>query len=235
MEIRSKYILQLLEKAIKNIDTSFIQSYTYSDKDGNESIHSQVERCFAYELYHQLRNLSENSDIISGKIIINAEIPKKGYPKQPSGTESSKDSNNEEYAYPDIVIHGGQQDHNKHNQLLVCEIKRNKNKGLPSSSDIKKDLEKLGWYVKCLQYEGNGIGFKYGCFIMTNTNEENLRKAIEEIKEEITFSGDEDANGKPKEHNISEVSNKIVIYSYMEGENGRPLVRKFKLNEIIKK
>lgn len=137
--------------------------------------------------------------------------------------------------YPDIVIHGGQVNYCNNNQLLVCEIKRNKNGGKPSKTDIITDLKKLGWYVKHLFYNSQNCAFGAGCFIMTNTSSEDLRLVLKEIKENnetICFPGLKISEAEQSQTtDITEVAHKITIFSYQKLENEKPKVEKFCLKE----
>ena len=88
----------------------------------------------------------------------------------------------------------------------------------------------MGWYVKCLQYDNHDIGFKVACFIMTNISRNELYKKIKDIIDDsIHFNGD----GGVK-HNISEVADKITIFSYKEGKDKQPEVSRFLLDDVFK-
>ena len=132
----SKICLDLMEEALYKISPYYVREYEYDHGDGEKDIYDQVERCFAYELYHQLRQITEYDSRFNDDIVINAEIPKQGYPS----IESKKKTQGR--VFPDIVIHGGQECQYKNKQLLVCEIKRNSNIGkiITTIEDIKNDL-----------------------------------------------------------------------------------------------
>ena len=221
----SQVSIDLMKEALEKVSPYYVRSYEYIHGDAEPAIYDQVERCFAYELYHQLRQLSENDGRLGAGIVINAEIPKQGFPIPESSSKTHK------LVFPDIVIHGGQECKCDDKQLLVCEIKRNSYEGkiITTNQAIKDDLIKLGWYVKCLQYDNHGIGFNDACFIMTNISIEDLRNKIKEIVADgITFIGD---GGMI--HNIEEVADKITIFSYNQGENNKPMVDKFVLTEVL--
>ena len=97
------------------------------------------ERAFAYELYRQMANRLYNdmNDCYKWQnerppIIINAELYKYVNPNRRADNKGRK--------FPDIVVHGGQDNTDK--QLLVCEIKVK-----ASEEEIKNDLEKLFDYM----------------------------------------------------------------------------------------
>ena len=251
IEVNAQYALDLMESALKSVDPSYVRAYLYRDKDGDAKIYDQVERCFAYELYHQLRSGSEHLRTNGKKIVINAEIPKKIYK---NNSESKSDNNSDDNKYPDIVIHGGQDDHNNNNQLLVCEIKRNPYKlsnpsgsslnedtgRKPSKADIKKDLKKLERYLTNLLYEGQNGCFLSGCFIMTNTSIEDLQKVILEIKKveeknaikKSSLQGSKGVKDDFDWQSIWNIASKITIFSYKEDGNHKPKVGKFRLDKV---
>lgn len=94
------------------------------------------ERAFAYELYRQISNRLYKDVKDWGKwqdedhIVVNAEIYKR----------RSESQENDNGVYPDIVIHGGQENTDK--QILICEIKK-----MASSEAIKEDVDKLLTYM----------------------------------------------------------------------------------------
>ncbi len=235
VDSRAQEALRLISEALEKVDPLYVRQYEYNEDEDHKAILDQVERCFAYELYHQLSTLLDNGFNLGKDIVINAEIPKKGYPQAESSTKKKGK------IFPDIVIHAGQNNHDPNKQLLVCEIKRNTSKTSPIKEDIKTDLAKLGWYVKSLQYENHDIGFRAGCFVMTNVTKEELYNTIKQIKKDgdanpcksIKFPGDQISDSTYQRHEISEVADKITIFSYRKGENGKPEVKHFKLDEIF--
>lgn len=251
VEAYAQYALDLMESSLKSVDPSYVRAYLYKDKDGDEKIYDQVERCFAYELYHQLRRKSEYLGIFGKKIVINAEIPKKICK---NNLKSKSDNDSDGKLFPDIVIHGGQDDHNNNNQLLVCEIKRNPYKLLnhsgsslnegagrkPSKDDIKKDLSKLDGYVRNLLYENQNDGFLSGCFIMTNTSIEDLQKVILEIKKDEEKNAINKSSSQGSKvvkddfdwRSIWDIASKITIFSYKEDGKHKPIVGRFRLDKV---
>lgn len=95
-----------------------------SNKDEKEIIFEQLERIFAYELYHQWSSLL-NKD---GGLILNGEAQK---------------IIERDRKYPDMVLHGGQGD-SKSNEIVV-EIKRGK---YIDGIKIVEDLEKLSIFLE---------------------------------------------------------------------------------------
>lgn len=87
-----------------------------------KKIIEQIERNFAYELYHQWSLSKEKTLILNGEI--DKDIKKKRY-------------------YPDMVLHGGQCDYD--NNKIVVEIKRGKAIG---TTKIITDLKKLSPYLE---------------------------------------------------------------------------------------
>lgn len=127
-------IFNIFMESIRAIRMNLI---TYKGCDGNTQYVN--ERAFAYELYRQIANrLYGNAlnDVIwfinKPQIVINAEI----YKHENKTNEKGK----EEGVYPDIVIHGGQD--NKDKQILISEIKKEVVPG-----GLNKDVEKLLTYM----------------------------------------------------------------------------------------
>lgn len=247
-EIKSQFslgdVFDLMEKALNQVDKKYVVDYhpTQDDNDGasdnigglrraeitenccatnkekKDSLIKQVERCFAYELYHQLRKIVEGDKVFYKDIEINAEVPK----------VCLSDT------YPDLVIHGGQTNKDPKMQLLVGEIKRNTNKFEPNEDVIKADLLKLGKYICTLQHDNGPIGFQCGCFIMTDVSNLLLREVVEKImrKSDVSFQAD----GKVIQ--LKEIANRITVYSYevKYNEDGKSigfLVDKFSLGDVL--
>ena len=188
------YALDLMKRALENVSTEYVH-LEISDEELQKNdlpgdVRKQVERCFAYELYHQLRTIfiKEKPETT---IKINAEVPKKVIGKEKIETK-----------YPDIVIHGGQGDNNTNNQLLIAEIKRNL--GSINKNNVKEDLQKLRQYIKELCYVSTQNTFQSGCFIMTNIDHNSLVKEVEEIVRK----------DKDFRDTMSDVKSIITIFSY---------------------
>ncbi len=233
-KVYSRLSLCMLEEALKKVEPSYTKSYQYEDYEGNEFTYEQLERNFAYELYHQIRTLKEKNLKKENKIVINAEVVKQGYVEKKM--DSTEKSIKKTHVLPDIVIHGGQGESNKNLQLLVAEIKRNST----TNQDLKRDLQKLGWYLTSLTYADQRIPFGVGCFIMTNISKDQLYKKIKTVLVnepdcDIHFIGENNRDEK-----LSEVADKITIFSYKENENNShenkanpPTVEKFLLSNIF--
>ena len=129
----------------------------------------QVERSFAYELYHQwslelarYKEMHPNME----NLRLNGEVTK------------NLDFNSR--SYPDIVLHGGQA--SLDNQLLVCEIKR-VDGSYPDSSKIFDDLKKLSQFLHLrVSNDGNQIDANYqsAVFIVANIGREDLENKIKD-------------------------------------------------------
>ena len=99
----SQHMLVLLQ-AIRNVDKEYL---SYADTNANVEVGerpdviNQLERVFAYELYHQWSMLKDEELVLNGEI----------------GKIWTKDN-----WYPDLVLHGGQD--NPDDNEIVVEIKR---------------------------------------------------------------------------------------------------------------
>lgn len=128
-------VLTLLQ-AVANVEKGYL---SYADSNANtedEDIIIQIERVFAYELYHQWSLLKDENLILNGEI----------------GKIYVKDN-----CYPDLVLHGGQNDPN--NNKIVVEIKREcMVKGKPDV--ILDDLEKLSFFLESLDKKEQQIKFR---------------------------------------------------------------------------
>ena len=159
----------------------------------------QVERSFAYELYHQWSRLLE---IYKGlhpkekKLILSSEIPK--------GEEDMK--------FPDLILHGGQDDISS--QILICEIKRTDDRNYPSDNDILKDIVKLNrfttsFYSKSLNKD---IRFKHGAFILINCSAQKFKERIKKLTPAI-IEGCKDGLEKLSLISVSVSKRELQIYS----------------------
>ncbi len=128
--------LLLLLQALAHVDKKYL---SYADINANTEDKDQInqlERVFAYELYHQWSLLKDESLILNGEI-------GKFYVK-----------NN---CYPDLVLHGGQNDPN--NNKIVVEIKREcivREK----PEVILDDLVKLSFFLESLDKSEQQIKFR---------------------------------------------------------------------------
>lgn len=140
-----------LFKAILEVKSNY---FYYRNEIDNNEWHGQLERVFAYELYHQwsLIQMQYNDVLLKqGKIdeirYLNGEVGK--------GLEGI-------YKYPDMVLHGGQG--NFVHQEIAVEIKRKAN---INSENVIKDLEKLSDMITEGKLAFNAKPFKWGVFILT--------------------------------------------------------------------
>lgn len=122
----------VLLQALAQVDKKYL-SYadTNANADDRKDQINQLERVFAYELYHQWSLLKD--DIL----VLNGEIDKLW---------------NDKTWYPDLVLHGGQDDFE--NNKIVVEIKREcMVKGKPEA--ILDDLEKLSLFLEIVNKESD--------------------------------------------------------------------------------
>lgn len=174
----SQTALSILECAIYNVNPAYIYC-------GYNMDNSQVERCFAYELYHQWRILLDMYCFFhpgEKKIYLNGEIPKY--------------MGGREHLYPDLVLHSGQS--SVEIQILACEIKRYGNN---DAYAITRDLYKLLMY---LEFYKNGdenipIEYKEAVFIMSGCKLTEMGKIIK------------NALNKPIE-DFNEKQDKVKVY-----------------------
>lgn len=174
--ITPEIALKTLKEAIECVDSEFILSKTILNPDLEESdtMKAQTERGFAYELYHQWRNILDSPEYVPLKI--NSEITKEIDPICffEDVTDETAFQN-----YPDMLLHGGQNDVNK--QVLICEIKRHK---LHSTKARQEDFIKLRRYLHLYITSHDGedtltdARFKKAAFIMTNCSIEELEQAV---------------------------------------------------------
>lgn len=147
-----------LKLAIQKVPPKYIRLYEPKINVSPD----QLERSFAYELYHQWSNILEIYKTVNFKdsnLMINAEI--------------SKDYN--KIKYPDLILHDGQG--NVDNQLLICEIKRDKAK----DEHIKNDLEKLNLFLNSNSENFSSFEFKGAAFIMICCKKDFLKNKLKQI------------------------------------------------------
>lgn len=149
-------------KAIKNVDGCYVKDVGVPEK---RILPEQMERCFAYELYHQWSLVlnpgnEKPSKPDSPRLYLNAEIVK---------------YINGQKTFPDLVVHGGQSD--LKNQAFICEIKRSLGLNTPDSVRILGDLKKLSDYLN-LSLDALICQFNQAAFIVTNITLENLKNRV---------------------------------------------------------
>ena len=156
--------MQLLMRSLFNSILDVTEDYLYWEASGiGEKSILYVERAFAYELYFRW-NLNNDVDNIPfycnrNKYKINAEIRKDFIEKISPKTG---------YAYPDMVLHGGNETDLNY---IVCEIKR-KTTTESNRQSITDDLNKIGFFLRedlnTIYKDVTWNGYKYGTFILTD-------------------------------------------------------------------
>ena len=126
----------ILLQAVSNVDKGYLSYANSNANSDREDIINQLERVFAYELYHQWSLLKDDNLVLNGEI--------------------GKIVNDKEW-YPDLVLHGGQDD--KYNNKVVVEIKREcmvqSKKGA-----IIDDLKKLSKFLENEERDENCSKFR---------------------------------------------------------------------------
>ena len=154
--------LLLLLQAITQIDKRYL-SYadTNANADDREDQIIQLERVFAYELYHQWSRLKDDH------LVLNGEVDKLW---------------NKETWYPDMVLHGGQDDPD--NNKIVVEIKREcMVKGKPET--ILDDLVKLSSFLKTVEKDNQHKkyrNYEYAVFILLKGELNEIANAVKDDK-----------------------------------------------------
>ncbi|MDE6256665.1 MAG: hypothetical protein K2M39_10780 [Muribaculaceae bacterium] len=191
-----KVALNMLKKAIKQVDFQYIcplldpleedewckkETTVYPD-NVSENIHVEmVERCFAYELYHQFSLLLSAYNTIADCIETKKQSPLTATNLCING-EISKIWEDNKHKFPDLVVHGGPTDTYKKNQIMVCEIKRFRNKGKSLSDAIMQDLDKLHFATsKGFKKEGQELPFKMGILIIAGKDREEIKSFLDNM------------------------------------------------------
>ena len=150
-----QFFLKCLKKAIKKIDTHYIQ---LSVADSDEPIYR--ERVYCYELYHQLRCIL--GDAFPYKL--DGELDKKSHICYPNGEK------------PDFVIHiPGKMEQN----LVVIEVKKVLVKD--HIKELRKDFDKLKMFISNDNYY-RAIMLIYGN--VNGDLPQNIKKEIESVRGE---------------------------------------------------
>jgi hypothetical protein len=150
-------ILTLLQ-ALGNVEKEYL-SYadTNANADDRKDQINQLERVFAYELYHQWAMIKEKNLFLNGEI----------------GKIWTDDT-----WYPDLVLHGGQDDAN--NNRVVVEIKREcMVNGKPEA--ILNDLEKLSYFLDTVDKSSQEMKFRNyenAVFILLKGKLSDISKAL---------------------------------------------------------
>ena len=173
--------LQKLIAAIHKVDSS----YMYIGQDLDDL---QVERCFAYELYHQWRKL------------ISKKTYKQNYPDIILNGEISKSVEGSSTTYPDMVLHSGQ--NRPDGNYIVCEIKRNKTTNNAIIDDIIKLSKYLEFTTSFFNNKLQTIKYHEAAFIMFGIESNELKENLILKKTEIDADVETD---KQKKINIISV------------------------------
>lgn len=146
------YLFSLV-MAICNVDIKYI---LWNDDDISPNTKEHVERVFAYELYHQWSKICEKYQLLKS-LVINAELQKWVY----------NNDNREQLYFPDLVLHGGQNDRNNNN--MIVEIKRSSKN---NSERYDDDIDKLKMFSNKLVTDFNQdvkyeiMGYSHCVFII---------------------------------------------------------------------
>lgn len=154
--------IKILFEAILKIRNEY---YKYSKNDlsrGNTGYKEQLERVFAYELYHQwslmLRKYNRTIKEKTKRLVLNGEI--------------DKEFDDTKY-FPDLILHNGQ--HDGYRQEIVVEIKREQS---IRGRNIIDDLEKLSKLMRPNKLSYNIDGFNNGVFILTDGCVDDIKKQL---------------------------------------------------------
>jgi len=139
--------------------TNYLLNFPYKKRGEYKDDIEQVERVFAYELYHQW-SLTKPNDLV-----LNGEIGKRL---------------NDKIKFPDLALHGGQNDY-EHNEVVV-EIKRFASKG-----SAFYDLKKLSHYLEGCDADTHFYKYKKAVFILYGCEKKDLTvtKSMKDLNGEI--------------------------------------------------
>ena len=173
----NKDFLSLLQ-AVAQVDKIYLSYANTNASTEDKNQIDQQERVFAYELYHQWSLLKDDN------LVLNGEIGKQW---------------NETTWYPDLVLHGGQDDPD--NNTIAVEIKREcMVNGKPEA--ILDDLEKLSFFLENVDKENNFRkyrNYEFSVFIL-------LKGGLNEISEALK---NENASKKV-------INDNVICLSYNE-------------------
>ena len=169
LESISDEYLKMLFKAIIEVGNQYF--YTENPQSASNEVIEQLERIFAYELYHQWSLLLQgyNDHVPEDENrIINGEIG-----KQLLGVNK----------YPDMVLHKGHYD--IHHQEIVVEIKR---KAAIKDDNVARDIIKLSQFMT-QGFLGCGASpYRMGVFILTGGGDEDIRNQLMLIKDKAIIN-----------------------------------------------
>ena len=119
----------------------------------------RIERVFAYELYHQFRQLTYWKQDFKD-LRFDGEIGKQiTYEIEICGVKLENFNLNQNEFYPDLVLHLSQTNRLRNNQKLIIELKSRK----VGNPELAETILKLNQYLKSLNFE-------YASFISVNTD-----------------------------------------------------------------
>ena len=149
---------RLLLKALKNVKSRYLAHTYFRQRTFNLQ---RIESIFSHELYHQLR-LLQNEENILKNLRIDFDLPKHHYQIQNINCLNGFEN---KFFKPDLSIHKGQNNFGK--QLLVGEIKM---EGVDIAS-LLLDLQKL------IYYKISQLNFENAVFIYTG-NKSDLESKL---------------------------------------------------------
>lgn len=119
------------------------------------------ERVFAYEFYHQWRNVLEEKNV---PYLLNGEIKKDAGFVGFCANNDNYEGNYKNETYPDIVLHESYSK-TKGRNIIVCEVKVNKYKGY---TKYLEDIASVATFVSRNACSGNP--YEMGVFILVGNN-----------------------------------------------------------------
>ena len=176
--------LKDIASSITKVDKKYCQ---WEYQDGSSQ---KIERVFAYELYHQLRKLT-NSNPKYKELRIDGEISKEVYQEIETCGLLNLHSSKRRHFSPDMVIHYGQTNRKEESQIAIIEIKTRE----ISNSNLIDTILKLNHYIRVLN-------FQYAIFISVNTE-------INKVSKQLRYFFD-DPSGKEWHGRF----NRIIIMNY---------------------
>ena len=190
--------LDLLKRAIKEVDERYIRSGDLAHHDKPKDVETEItlaERVFAYELYRQWANLLEP---YKTGLVLNGETRKDFIGEFVKAFNERKNCKHPDsaYFYPDIVLHDEDVSSSKCN-LIVCEIKRYEN--IKGTID---DLNKLNLFLSDeLQPKEDNItwnSYHYAVFLLVGPQKDKdnipinlfeiLKKKIKDKESELDIA-----------------------------------------------
>lgn len=207
---RDNKYFKILFDAICNVDKSFVmykvEDSSYPQVTCND-LQEHVERVFAYELYHRWANLLEKNGVCN--LALNGEISKKMIEDSKNEEKSNDKKGKCRSIFPDIVLHASQE--NDDNQLMICEIKREKDF---DDTDFLHDLYKLYKYINDKK---QGFvwakNFQYGIFILVGPSVSLAKLQILKSATKVIFL-DETIKWKSFKSDCDDCFRRIICITY---------------------